>query len=293
MRNKLTLLLLLCFCIAAYSQDEDVLRPKGRPASEGDQTNNRQSKSKSGKNPWSYGVEVGLNVNMYSESLTGLQSNSRFSVFESGSGFSPFLGAYLDYALSDNTGIQFKMAVDQKDFGNTKDGIRDAIYDNNGNQSVVDAYVNGDFKIKSTYITLTPQFRWNVTKDFFLLAGPTIHIKAVNSTFEFTETITAPSEVYYNYNTALQSKTSKINNDNLDINSTRVGLELDLGYKYQVTPKMTFVPKIGYQYMFTKFSNSENFYDDTKALTQPLALVEAKDAMLHSLQFSIGIWYNF
>lgn len=291
MKNKLTLLLLLCFCMAAYSQDEDVLRPKGRPASDGSQTNNRQSKSKSGKNPWSYGVEVGLNLNMYSESLTGLQSNSRFAVFESGSGFSPFLGAYLDYALSDNTGIQFKLAVDQKDFSNTKDGIRDATdYDNN---TTIDAFVKGEFKTSASYYTITPQFRWNFTQDFFLLVGPTLHIKAISATRDSTESITSPDNVYYAFGTPQQSKVIKSSDTDLNIITARVGLEFDLAYQYKVTPKMTFVPKIGYQYMFTNFVESQNFVDDSRNLTKTLVPVEAKDAMLHSLQLSIGIWYNF
>ncbi len=292
MKNNLTLLLLLCFSIAAYSQDEDVLRPKGREAREGEQTNNRRSNSKSGKNPWSYGVEVGLNLNMYSQSMSGLQPNSRFAVFESGSGFSPFIGVYLDYALSDKTGIQLKVAVDQKDFGNTKDGVRDATdFDAN---SLIDAFVSGEYTTKATYFTFTPQFRWNFTQDFFLLVGPTIHIKGLSATRDSMETITAPSNVYYAFGTPNESKVIKSTDSDFNITTARVGLELDLAYQYRVTPKMTFIPKIGYQYMFTNFVESKDFDDDSRALTQTLVPnVATKDAMLNSLQLSIGIWYNF
>lgn len=291
MKNKLTLLLLLCFCMAAYSQDEDVLRPKGRPASDGSQTNNRQSKSKSSKNPWSYGVEVGLNLNMYSQSMSGLHPDSRFAVFESGSGFSPFIGVYLDYALSDNTGIQFKLAVDQKKFGNTKSGIIDA--QRELSTEVIAASVNSEYTNTAEFITITPQFRWNITQDFFLLAGPSIHIKSGKARQEFSETLISPSDVYYNGYFPEKPTKIVVNTDDFLITDTRVGLQFDLGYQYKVSPKMTFVPKIGFQYMFTNFNDDETFTENSRPLTLGNVIGTATNKALHSLQLSIGIWYNF
>jgi len=294
MKNKLTLLMLLFSSIVAYSQDEDVLRPKGRGINEEEQYRNRRSSSKTGKNPWSYGVEVGSNLNLFSQSMSGLQQDSRLSVFESGSGVSPFIGVFLDYALTDETGIQVKLAYDQKDFSNSKDAILDAIGED---LSVVDAFVTGDYATSTLYLTFTPQFRWNINQDFFLLAGPTIHFKSGKATQKFTETINSPDDVYYFLGTPNQTRTFVSNADNLEINSTRVGLEFDLGYKYMFTPELTFVPKIGYQYMFTTFGKDEKIDDFTKYHTTPpfpgTVPITINSKALHSLQFSVGIWYNF
>lgn len=294
MRNKLTLLLLLCMSIAASSQDEDVLRPKGRPDGNGSQANTRQSKSKSSKNPWSYGVEVGPNANIFSQSMSGLQKDSRLSVFENGFGRDFFLGLCVDYKLSDNTGIQFIVAYDQKDFSNSKDAIRDAIRPDN---SVVDASVTGNYVTRISYLTITPQYRWNITPETFLLVGPTIHLKSGNASQSFLEQINSPEDVYYSFGTPNQSKVIVANTDNLDANSTRVGLEIDFGYKYQLTPKLSLVPKVGFQYMVTAFGKDEEAVDDTKYYTTPpfpgTVPVTATSKALHSLQFSIGIWYNF
>lgn len=294
MKNKLILLLLLFTSIVAYSQDEDVLRPNGRDINESERYRNRQNSSNSTKNPWSYGFDVGLNFNFFSQTMTGLQQDSRLAVFESGTGFSQFVGVYVDYALTDETGIQLKLSIDKKDFSNSNDAIRDAIMPD---LSVVDAFVTGEFETSASFITLTPQFRWNINQEFFLLAGPTIHIKSVNASQNFKEIINSPEDVYYNVGTPDQSKTFESNTDNLEINATRVGLQFDLGYMYKVTPELTFVPKLGFQYMATTFGQDEDSFDDTKYYSTPpfpgTVPITANDKMLHSIQLSIGIWYNF
>ena len=57
---------------------------------------------------------------------------------------------------------------------------------------------------------------------------------------------------------------------------------------------MFLVPKIGFQYMFTKFANDESdLIDNSKSLSTGLSpIITLTDKMLHSLQFSLGLWFQ-
>jgi len=210
----------------------------------------------------------------------------------SGNGISPLVGAFVDIGIADNIGLQFKLAYDQKKFGNTKDAIIDCQVVGAGN--IVDASISGEYTNTVSYIDLTPQLRWNVTPEFFVLVGPTAHFQIGNGSGTFAETITSQGECYFNFGTPQQSKTQQLNFDSLGTNAPRFGAQIDLGYKYSLSPTMFLVPKIGFQYMFTKFANDESdLIDNSKSLSTGLSpIITLTDKMLHSLQFSLGLWFQ-
>ena len=287
---KIVSIVVLCILMTSnlYSQDEDVLRPRGV---RNDQSR-ANSSSSSSKTPLILGIEAGLNYNMFSQTITGLVPNSRFAVFESASGISPLVGVFLDVAIADNLGIQFKVAYDQKYIKNTKDAIIDCqIFGVTG--SIVDAQISGEFTNTVSYIDLTPLLRWNITPELFLLVGPTVHLQIGNGSGTFTETITSSGDCYFNFGTPDSSKTSTLTFDSLGTVSPRIGAQIDLGYKIAVSPTISLVPKVGYQYMFTKLASDEVGTDNSRQLSTGLVSpFTATNKILNSLQFTLGLWFQ-
>ncbi|MBI3260284.1 MAG: outer membrane beta-barrel protein [Ignavibacteriae bacterium] len=297
MKTTLTIFALMTVLhFSSFAQDEDVLRPHG-----GGRMGASSSNSSSSSTPIMLGIEGGINYNMFSQTMSGIVPNSRFAVFESGSGVSPFIGAFVDIGLAHNLGLQIKLAYDQKNFSNTKDAIRTCQYiDPILGPQVTNANVTGEFTNSITYIDITPQLRWNITPEFFILVGPTAHIKIGSASQTFTETISSDGACFYNFGLPTQSKTFQVSSDSVAVTSTRFGAQIDVGYKIPLSPSIFLVPKAGIQYMFTKLAEDEAAIDDSKAVSDPnsptgytgLVPFTANDKMLHSLQFSLGLWFQ-
>lgn len=276
-------LLVLCMSLSASAQDEDVLRPKGSNSSNA----RRGSSSSSSSTPIIFGIEAGLNYNMFSQTMSGLLPDSRFAMLASGNGISPLVGAFVDIEVAHNLGLQIKLAYDQKKFGNTGDAIMDC--PTLGTGAIADANVTGEYTNTITYIDLTPQLRWNITPELFLLVGPTAHFQLGNGTGTFTETITSDGPCLFQSN---QSKTYTVPIDSLGTIAPRFGAQIDLGYKFNLSPTMFLVPKVGYQYMFTKIADDEASFDSTREPSLGLVPITLTNKTLHSLQFTLGLWFQ-
>jgi hypothetical protein len=278
----------------SFAQSEDVLRPHGNKAIGNSKVQQNAKSISTSKSSIIIGVEGGLNFNMFSQTMNGLTPNSRFAVFESGTGLSPFFGVFIDYEISNNLGFQFKLAYDNKKYSNTNDAIRDCqvVDQSNGSISIADAQVTGNYTNSVSYLDLTPQLRWDATPELFILIGPTIHLQLGKSTLEFEENISSLGECYYNYGTVNQSKTSKLSFESDATVPTRFGTQIDIGYKYPISKNILLVPKIGLQYMFSKLDADKKASDDTKLYTTGIVPFTAINKSLNSLQFSIGIWFK-
>ncbi len=276
-------LLVLCMSLSASAQDEDVLRPRGSNSSNA----RRGSSSSSSSTPIIFGIEAGLNFNMFSQTMSGLVPDSRFAMLASGNGISPLVGAFVDIEVAHNLGLQIKLAYDQKKFGSTGDAIIDC--PTLGTGAIVDANITGENTSTITYIDLTPQLRWNITPELFLLVGPTAHFQLGNATGTFTETITSDGSCLFQSN---QSKTSAVTIDSLSTIAPRFGAQIDLGYKFILSPSMFLVPKVGYQYMFTKFADDVSGFDNSREPSLGLVPITATNKTLHSLQFTLGLWFQ-
>lgn len=286
MKTTLTIFTVLAVLYnVGFAQDEDVLRPRG-----GGRQGGRSSNSSSGSTPIMLGIEGGINYNMFSQTLTGLVPDSRLGVFESGSGISPFFGAFIDIGVSHNLGIQVKLAYDQKKFDNSKGGLIDC--PEVGTAKIDSARVTSEYINTISYIDFTPQLRWNVTPEFFILVGPTIHFQIGNGSQTNSLTISSEDSCYFNYGLPNQTKKLEFSSDSIGTNKTRVGAQIDIGYKFSLSPSVFLVPKVGFQYMFTKLASDEAGVDDSKQYTTGIVPITATDKMLHSLQFSLGLWFQ-
>ncbi len=284
-------LLVVCLSLTASAQDEDVLRPRGSNSSNA----RRGSSSSSSSTPIIFGIEAGVNYNMFSQTMSGLVPDSRFALNQSGSGISPFVGAFVDIEVARNLGVQIKLAYDQKKFSNSKDAIRDCgVVDQlTGITTVVDANITGEYTNTISYIDLTPQLRWNITPELVFLIGPTAHFQLGNGSGTYTETVSSDGQCFYNPGTPQQSKTITATVDSLATIAPRFGIQLDLGYKIPLSNSISLVPKVGYQYMFTKIANDGILQDDSKALSTGVSPdVSITDITLHSLQFTLGLWFQ-
>lgn len=284
-------LLVVCLSLTASAQDEDVLRPRGSNSSNA----RRGSSSSSSSTPIIFGIEAGVNYNMFSQTMSGLVPDSRFALNQSGSGISPFVGAFVDIEVARNLGVQIKLAYDQKKFSNSKDAIRDCgVVDQlTGITTVVDANITGEYTNTISYIDLTPQLRWNITPELVFLIGPTAHFQLGNGSGTYTETVSSDGQCFYNPGTPQQSKTITATVDSLATIAPRFGIQLDLGYKIPLSNSISLVPKVGYQYMFTKIANDGILQDDSKALSTGVSPdVSITDRTLHSLQFTLGLWFQ-
>jgi hypothetical protein len=279
-------LLVLCMSLSASAQDEDVLRPRGSNSSNA----RRGSSSSSSSTPMIFGIEAGLNYNMFSQTMSGLLQNSPYIMYQSGTGISPLIKFFLDVEVANNFGLQFKIAYDQKSFGRTGNGIIDCQVLGG---AVTQVPVTTEYTDKITYFDITPQLRWNITPELVLLVGPTAHFQSGSTSSTSTFTIPESEQCFFKFGTANQSKTLTSTTDSSNVTSPRFGAQIDLGYKFPLTTSISLVPKIGYQYMFTPVNDDTSFMDDSRFISTGAApVVKITDRTLHSLQFTLGLWFQ-
>lgn len=289
-----TLLLLAAFLVtsaAITAQDEDVLRPNGRPA-------HLSASKKAGPrtaSPFTIGVEGGLNLSFFGQNVNGALSTSPLQVFGSGSGIAPFASFFVDVALSDRIGLQARVAYDAKSYGNSEDGIVDcSVRDENGDiVGVTDAGVNSEYTSKISYITFTPSIRIEPVDRLVILAGPTFQVRSSSLIRTLTQTVLdGESDCYFNYGTPEQSKTFT-SSDTLDtdLQETRIGLDVSIGYRIPLSSQIDLVPRVGYQWMLTRLGpDPDPIADDSREVTQGVQAVTFTDLSLNSLQAVLGLW---
>lgn len=273
------------------AQDEDVLRPNGRPAHLGASTKSHRGSP----SPFTIGIEGGMNLSFFGQNINGALSTSPLQVFGFGSGIAPFASFFVDVALSDRIGLQARVAYDAKSYGNERDGLIDCVViDEYGNETLVTtANVNNEYTAKLTYVTFTSSIRIEPIDRLVILAGPTFQVRASSEVTTFTQTIVDEnSDCYFNFNTPEQSKT-QTGTDTVDtgLEETRIGLDISVGYRIPLSPSIDLVPRVGYQWMFTPTApDSDPFEDQTRARTDGIRVVTATDRYLNSLQAVLGLW---
>lgn len=273
------------------AQDEDVLRPNGRPA-------HLSASKKAGPrsaSPFTIGIEGGMNLSFFGQNINGALSTSPLQVYADGTGIAPFASFFVDVALSDRIGLQAKVAYDAKSYGKTSDALIDCVVlDEYGNETqVTTASISSDLSSKITYVTFTPLLRIEPVDRLVILAGPTFQVRASAETSTLTQTITDEnSDCYFNFGSPLQSKTQTFS-DTADtgLEETRIGLDLSVGYRFPLSPSIDLVPRVGYQWMFTPPApDTAPFEDQSRARTDGIRVVTATDRYLNSLQAVLGLW---
>ncbi|MCX6153230.1 MAG: outer membrane beta-barrel protein [Candidatus Kapabacteria bacterium] len=278
------LVLSLAFLVAinaAFSQ-EDVLRPHGKP-----KKNIIDEAQESTPFPFIIGLEGGLNYNMFSQTLTwgSPVPKSIYNAYANGSGLSPFFSIIADFNLNKQIGLQLKLSYDNKKFKNDYTGIADA-YTELGERA--DATVKREFENTGSYLGLSAQLRYNLTDQLFIIAGPLVQIPIGNFDQTETESILSPG-FYYNQ----PGKPTIISvNSTLSNVKTRIGFELGIGYKVNITKTIFLVPQARFQIMPTKLTDDELGGIDNSRILFGTPTLTATDKTLNSFQFAVALWFQ-
>jgi hypothetical protein len=280
---RVFVILFMAAAISAVAQDEDVLRPNGRP-------DGMSSSSSSSSIPIMFGIEGGLQYNMMSQPVSGFRESSPFHTFEEGAGFSPYVAIMADIGLSSTVGIQLRAAWDAKSFSNSFTAEYDCEDVVSG--AVPIASIKQDFSGSITYVNVGMSLRWNITPQLVFLAGPVASFRSGPLKQTLDEEVLSPEECYFNFNTPEQSKTQSQTIEDSTATSSRYGLEVSLGYMIPLSSSISLVPRVEYQYMFTPFYDNPDtpFTDASAPVNYGVQTGTVSDASLNSLRFVLGLW---
>lgn len=286
--------LLLFFLLLFYfsSAQEDVLRPKGKPQSE---LTNTYSKDAS---KFSIGFEVGGNYNMFSQDLTWNPplENSIFAVTESGSGISPYFGVFFDMDFTQIFGFHAKLQYNTISYGNSGEGFVDCTtFDEFGFISDI-RLANSEFEYQEnySYLNLELYAKINFTNEFFALFGPTIYIPASDVESEITQR-SLDSECFFfeDPNDPANTQVSELNTTITDdLEYTRIGLGLTLGYKFYINENVYLAPQLHYHYMLTALNENTTIVDDTQALNVYSSQLTAENITANHLRLSVALGFD-
>jgi hypothetical protein len=277
-RSIPSLLLLLTLVLSATAQ-EDVLRPR-IPSSL--------------FKPITIGVEGGVNFNLFSQTLeqNPVIPGSVLNIFKSGSGFSPFAALMIDLPLTPSLALQLKGTYDAKTFGNTIS----ALYDCPNDIGTVDiANVDAEYTVNVSYVGIGAALRINATPEIFATIGPIAHFRINDAELATTATIVSPEDCQWLSDSRVPN--GKVNKETIKdtvYSSTRFGLEVGVGYKVPIAPSIWVVPQLRFQYMLSKpFDDlTTPKAEATRQNTIGPSTYITKDAMLHSLQLGVALWFQ-
>lgn len=270
----LVVLLLLLQTSYLLAQEEDVLRPHGKK-------NSGSSGTSSGSSApifktLTIGAEAGLDYGMFSQNLTGFPQEYN-TILKSGSGVGFYLSLFADENLTDDFGLQVRLSLNQKSYGNKGPAI--STCDNGG--VIVPMDINYEWNESTLFATGSVYLRANVSNNFMVLVGPTVHSAASIKTTAISS-IVQPGECFYNLNTPQQSKTQTVEEDNTNsANSNVWSLDFSLAYKITMAPKMSLVPRLGFHYMLSPY-----VADGIDTTTNR----SATDRLINSIQAGLGLW---
>lgn len=278
--------MLLCTTMM-FAQSEDVLRPNGRPAGELEGASSSSSK----KLKWVFGIEAGMNANIFNGALEGTWENSPLNMLQNGSGFSPLFGLYVEVPLSSSISVGMRMLYDPKSFGNAVDNAEEQCYD-----ATTDSYslalLTSEFEESITYITLNPLIRWEPVDRFFVQVGPALQfaIDSVQSTT--TKTINEDEICRFNLGTPDESRVQTTESTGAPDNSFRAGIDIGVGYRMQLGDKIDLVPRVGYQWMLTPYAKDQEGVDASQMNINGAVPITFTNITLSSIQASLSLWFH-
>lgn len=284
-------LLILSVLTSSAQSGEDVLRPRGMKL----QTESRMIEET--PSPWAFGIEAGINYNMYSQDITYdpiAIPNSVFNTIESGDGIAPFFGFFLDYSLDRTFGLIFKVQYDMKNFGATENAIIDCSEFDEITGEILGykpLEVEVDWESEFAVINFELLFRANLTTEFFLTLGPSVQLPIADATVTTTSTIDENNDCYYYDEEG--NGTKRIENVADMSYYARAGLNIGAGYMLHIAPNMYLIPQLNFQFMPTLLHGGETTIDASRENTLGITpFVTNENALLHSLRFSVALMFD-
>lgn len=296
-----------------HAQDEDVLRPKGRP--EGSRRNSVTRSSMEDK--FRLGLEVGGTFGFMNQSMdrTNPLPDSPENVLASGSGLSPFVNILADLPLTNSMGIRFRLGWDQRRLSNTKAGISDGVLEDGS--TVVDVKTTSSYKMVTNNIDAGVLFRIDVAPKIYIAAGPVALFTLGDIEREDTWTWNGPDGTAILVDYALQpgqyssiSRTVSRNTNflpNADLfssdpnvvnaaakpwNTTQVGFELGVGYETEIAKGIFLSPHLRFQYYFTKMSDKFTAEDLSRVPTQRFSTITFGGGNMAAVQLGVGLLFD-
>ena len=298
-----------------HAQEEDVLRPHGKPLSAEERSKFSWANHPE-KVPFMLGIEAGMNYNMFSQDLSRTLeiTDSPNNVLKSGSGISPFFGFLIEEALSSNLAIQLKFMYDTKKYSNNVAAAVDAV-DANGT-TILNLPLQAEYDASVNYISIDPTLRYSLSNNFFLTLGVNFQFMSGDlvRNDKLTKTDPENTNTWLNSDYALQpgqySMISRSINKAtdflppfnlgpgffssplIDYSSSRTSLEIGAGYLFDLTRTAALAVQARYQYAFSVLNPSFSVTDVSRSPSARSSDVTYENAMLHSLQLSLGLWFK-
>lgn len=236
------------------------------------------------------GIGAGVNFNIYNTDMqwTPPLPETPLAAYKSGTGFSPWVTVFGDYALNKQFGVQLGLSFDQKRFGNTLDAKGDVVFkDGRYNPGVTD--VRLDYDILINYLGISLAGRWNATPQLFVTFGPFTEWR-LDSTRQI-ESHSILSSDGYSYSdqstVTFEEFTTHIQSEP----SQRTGLALHLGYRIPAGAAIEIVPTLGFQYYLTPLIEDRPSGDQFRYKTIGTSDVWISNSFLHSAQ--LGVAFTF
>lgn len=299
-----TLLTLVAGSLQA--QNEDVLRPYGRPG-DAQQTNSR---SKSDREKMVLGVEGGGLLSFFSQTLErDVQvTGSPEDVLKSASGWGTTFGLFFDAPLSSSVGLQFRVNYNKQAFSNTSsadsiegvDTLTQALY-------VIPVQTTASWTTNS--ISIAALARIDIVDELFLTIGPIASIRmgdvVRHDMIEKTQNDTL-TWIAIDYN-GIEGKYKSIHRDisvasnilpvgsisTSTYASVRFGLEAGIGYRWKVSQSAYIAPNVRYQYMFSKMNETIQSADPSRVFTEGVSNITFSNAMLNALAIVLQVGFYF
>ncbi|MBX3043640.1 MAG: outer membrane beta-barrel protein [Candidatus Kapabacteria bacterium] len=278
------IVLVLSFIIFVSSNvfsQENVLRPK-KPVSE------QQTEMKSDPYKIRFGIEAGINYNMYNADLSWFPvvEQSLLNVYGKGDGISPYFSAMLDFPVSPQFGIQARVSYDMRSFGNDFNGIADCYVDDFS--QIIDADVKISTAFSGADIGLSALLRYNISNEIEFTVGPMVLVPAGNYTIEETQTVLS-DECFFNFDT---DPTKQIVSEiTLDDVQTRFGIDVGFSYNIPLSESVTLAPSLRFNYLFNDIFPGEIGIDDTRFSLFGDSLFELSKTRLNLLKFGLALWF--
>ncbi len=317
--KKHILLLATAFMLVAgtlLAQNEDVLRPNGKPGDS--QQNNKRSKSM--RDQMVLGVEGGGLVSFFSQTLErDVQvSGSPEDALKSASGWGTTYGLFLDIPLSSNFGFQFRANYNKQLFSSSSTadtidaaivGIRPRDAENPQGATVVPMPVQTSVAWTTNSISIAALARIIIVDELFLTVGPIASVRVGDvvrhDEIKKTENDTS-TWISVDYN-GVSGKYQSISRDvSVATNAlpvgafststyagARFGLEAGIGYCWRVGPTAYIAPNVRYQYMFSKMNETYQSTDVSRSILQNTSNVTYSNAMLNALAIVLQVGFYF
>lgn len=297
----------------AAQGNEDVLRPNGRPEDQQHQGKRKRA--------FVLGVEGGININMLSQKIAWAQeiTKSPEEVLGSGTGISPEFGVFADWRIANQLGLQVRLAYDGKNASNTmSDGIVEgSVFPDSAGviqggtiPTFEEGTIESHYNLSVQALSFAALLRVNIAPNLFATAGPIANFTVGDVTRTDRLTVKGPEDfnILVDYEgvpgmykeitretNVSQNMLPAVGSGNYEgstYSTSRIGLEIGLGYRFPLSNTVYLAPNIRYQYFFTQLTSGYNSQDISHIYTVGEVPMTFSPAKLNSLALIVQLGFS-